>query len=256
MRYENDRFTFDEFIAKLQSRPTDSGTYRSRQLPDAIEKALYGWPEGRERMRNAIAQIEAPGQDTEAMTYDVAGNEPDIGRYLTGDPENMLAFQPTPDRKTIRIVADVALSGACIDSVVFMRGAALVVLIEQLERQGHRVDLAVLSTFEMHADRPTRQGKTYVAYVAAKPPGQPADMDRLAYLLGNYETERILMFETYEAFYGTFHSCSPGMIAEEDRGDIYLPGGHTGHEHWQSPEAARAWIDENLCRFTLETETA
>lgn len=254
MRYETERFSFDQYLARLQKRVGSTDTRRARSLPSAINSALYGWPEGRERMKNAIAQLDPPGKDTEDMLYDVAGCEPDVGRYLSGDPENMMSFQELPTKKTVRIVADVALSGACGDEVVFMRGAALVTLIENLELRGHKVELTVCSTFLITDGRYNQT--TYIAYVLAKPAGQPADMDRLAYLLGNYETERVLMFETYESFYGSFPGCAPGYVPEEDRGDLYLEGGHTGMSAWQSPEAAREWINANLCRFTAPEEVA
>lgn len=76
--------------------------------------------------------------------FDVSGDYMDIGRYLSGEPENMVSWplQPTSAvGRVITLCVPVSWSGAVSDATVSRRGQVITALALALSRLGHNVEL-------------------------------------------------------------------------------------------------------------------
>jgi hypothetical protein len=114
---------------------------------EAIEMTRQGWAE---QLPAVLAVVESAIElaekehmmDTFEMTWAVAGDEVDIGRYLTGEPECMIAFPLSKTSKVGRVitfVANASYSAAIKPDTVIRRGQLMVALALALERLGHSV---------------------------------------------------------------------------------------------------------------------
>jgi len=271
MNYLLTRFTFDQFLetagmypqecrGEIDSRAHDCPEWYGASFEEAYRMAVAGWPEGRERIAKSLADIEAVGEDRETMTYDVAGSEPDVGRYLAGEPENMLAFLPTPEKRVIRILACISISCAIDTETVFTRGAAVVALADRLERLGNRVEVMLCdSSKPTHGAFLPHAEASAVTLVQIKAAGQPMDIDRMAFLFGHPASQRRLMFSVKEHVLRIDASHRrPCPIPAEIRetAHIVMPEADSGNHEWKNAKTAAAWIDRELCRFTAPEEVA
>jgi hypothetical protein len=254
------QFTFDHWLADAEQSTPDNcpsahqhtnAFQGNASFADALELARHGWKEGRERMARATADIvEAVGEDRETLTYDVAGNEPDVGRFLAGEPENMLAFLPTDEQKIITIVANICTSAAIGTDVIFVRGAAICRLIDRLELQGHRVELRLAIAVQ----KP--RGDFFYFTTTVKAASDHLDIDRVAFALAHPASQRRIGFATYQLRGFSPSGVSVQDIPAEARGDIYMPSASLGDRRWTSAASAAAWINEQVCKFTIDTAAA
>ena len=149
----------------------------------ALKLASAGWPDGLERLDQAQAEILAGGTLTtrHVVHYDVAGDEVDVGRFVSGEPENMLTFDtvtvsgPGP---VVSLVVNLTASAAISARAYFARGAAVMVLVDALENAGRRVELSVVASVGSHAS-----AATDTIRVLIKQADQPLDRDRLAFVV-------------------------------------------------------------------------
>jgi hypothetical protein len=119
----------------------------------AVKLAEEGWREMVERASGVAKQVEADWAETTrddfVMTWDVAGDEPDVGRFVAGDPENMvemvLAPVPTTGR-VVRILVNGSFSAAIKSDEIVRFGAAIVAMVEILRTRGLSPEVWVEST--------------------------------------------------------------------------------------------------------------
>lgn len=94
----------------------------------------------RDAVRLSVGKIHS---DTVTPHFDVAGGFADMGRYMAGDPECMMAFpliQTSRVGKVVRLCASVdAYAGAW--NTLYKRGLGIVALVEALSQLGHAVEL-------------------------------------------------------------------------------------------------------------------
>jgi hypothetical protein len=84
-----------------------------------------------------------PARDKEdSWRYDVAGELPDIGRFLAGDPAHMKRHgHPKGHRPIISLAINVIANAMITAQQMANYGAALVTVVDQIENAGRRVDL-------------------------------------------------------------------------------------------------------------------
>jgi hypothetical protein len=88
----------------------------------------------------------------ERITHDVVGHFPDIGAYLAGEPENMIAYETVQGTapKVVRILVNCAASAAVSTKAIEARGAMACALIDALENAGYRCEVvAALESYIM-----------------------------------------------------------------------------------------------------------
>jgi len=107
----------------------------------ALALARNGWEEGRDKLYHANAKLSNDSQRPE-LHYDVAGERPDVARYVAGDPRHMISHKRRDGHKPIiTLVVNVTAAGmASADSMVNY-GAALLSVIDTLENSGRRVEV-------------------------------------------------------------------------------------------------------------------
>jgi hypothetical protein len=123
------------------------------------------------------------------MEFDVAGAEPDVARYLEGEPENMLEFSAPSPRPRVHIVFLFGVSCHTPASEMRERGAAIISAIDAAEARGVRVKLSVASF----------RNESMGGYILSlKEADQPLDLDLLAFILAHPAADRRVGFRLME----------------------------------------------------------
>jgi hypothetical protein len=146
-----------------------------------------------DKVRPHLAEFE---QDTVTWSYDVVGETPDIGRFLTGEPECMMMpmYQPIARHgRVVTILVDMCASASINPEQIQARGAAIVALIETLQIIGHTVELwAEVST------KSAGKGDVVTTLVKIKSPSEYIDDDHLMYVLAHPSLLRRHCFAQWE----------------------------------------------------------
>jgi hypothetical protein len=199
--------SFADFVDDMR-KPGDRGNESSSVQNDeewtgtksyqhCLELADNGWPEGLKRMKKLMGDLRnIDTHDAERFLprFVEAGDEVDVGRYLSGEPENMMEYNivhvPASGR-VVKLLVNVAASCGISAEAMFLRGAAAVMLSDLLEQSGLRAEIVVASA--------GRNGDAGVCYtVTVKRAEQPIELDRLAFMVACPSVFRRLMFRAYE----------------------------------------------------------
>lgn len=111
-----------------------------------------GWPAGAERARAMAEKLDnvlasASRRETFRTEWDVAGDEADVSRFLSGEPENMALSVPVPAEGDGGAVVRLAIKGggsAGVSAETFARAAVLIAAaVDRMEAAGRRVEVWV-----------------------------------------------------------------------------------------------------------------
>jgi hypothetical protein len=128
---------------------SDDLASKVRTWDEAVKLALFGWPEGRQRLIHKIVVPRREAYDRRPKRgMDFAGYVPDVPTFLGGDPQCMVSFEPRTRVKgrTFRIAVSSQITAETSTSVVENWGAALLSIVNQLENGGDRVEVFWFST--------------------------------------------------------------------------------------------------------------
>jgi len=269
-------FEYGEWLELVQKTPrrdgpssgsSSRGVYRSRRgmpwagtetFEQAIELAKKGWADGLKDIKAMSEAIwKVVGQEIQKTTfvYDVAGCQPDIDRYLCGEPENMIQFVHEKEQqgkgKIVKIFVNNVASCGVSTEAMFGRGAAVVALVDALENLGFSCEVATADAL----GREWRGDEKVLQYnVMLKRAGQPLELDRLAFALAQPCWLRRLVFSAMEqeppeirSMFGVgdgygYPTESRGLTSEE-RG-IDVPSLRYGEDTWTDMKSATAWVLE------------
>ena len=180
-----------------QNNPSWSGSSNYQQAIDWAEK---GWLEGLERikaMTGALKKLEGDKADRHIPRFCESGDEVDIGRFVSGEPENMIDFdvvQVPAAGRVVKLVVNISASCGVSADAMFRRGAAAVMLADLIEQSGLRSEIVVVS-----GGTRSGQGPDGVDFrVTVKRADQPLELDRVAFMLASPAAFRRLMFRAYE----------------------------------------------------------
>lgn len=199
----------------------------TRDYDHAVQLTKEGWHEGAKRVDALRRELDGAVQSLVAakaatLTYEYEGDDCDIGRLVTGDPECCMAWQEQGDdrsQKVIKIVANVSVSCAVEAETIFARGAACLAAVDIIESLGRRVELWIgLGLNDL--------GKRIETHVMAKPASQPAELDRLAFVLCHASMLRRVLFAHMELNKHNPCRTYPGPVWSDDA--IILPELKTG----------------------------
>lgn len=198
---------------------------------EALELAQKGWPEGLRRMealRGQLIKINGDKVEVFAPQFAESGDEVDVARFLSGEPECMVQFEPqfVPGvGRVIRIVVNIAVSGGNSHEQMFLKGAATVMLCDLIEQAGLRVEIVIIDATKSHPV----DGELSIRSILAKKPDQPLELDRLAFACAHPAMQRRIIFRlqeqvTPEDFAMHFPNCNYGMPADIQvgEGEIYI----------------------------------
>lgn len=159
MRYVTELHdSLGEFFAAVDSRPVKYGNdgdavwHGTANYGEAMRIAKEGWREMRPKVDEYQSAIMDKVRETVDLTHvptlDLMGAAVDVGEFLTGVPECMIAFptepNPTVDR-TLRVVMDPGASGSFGADELARRGAAVACLLEVLQILGYSLEIWVAS---------------------------------------------------------------------------------------------------------------
>ncbi|TVZ01256.1 hypothetical protein EAS64_33800 [Trebonia kvetii] len=174
--------------------------YESERVGDLLDKARHGWDE---ELPQALEVVESV---TEKLirdkliepafkaTWDVAGSVVDVGRFVSNEPECMIAFPPAAvtGKPVITIVTSMSL-GAVSASEVLAQGRAVCALVMAIQATGRNVEVWSdnVTTFQGRwQDNP--RAKTHTVKVKIKGANDVLDPGQLIFALANYGMGRTL----------------------------------------------------------------
>jgi hypothetical protein len=217
-------------------------------LPEAVEVARQGWPEGWQRMkalRDAIFGRMGSRVQKDLVQFRIAGGAVNVGRFLSGRPDCFAArvrsnqVKDLRSRKVVRMIVNVGARASVSADTIFARGAAALTLVEALERAGMRVQVDMIT---LAADG---LGKHIRLACRLKDVGKVVQLDKLAFCLAHPALHRKLNFSLRKKHAGWIGGSID--LPLEERGDIYINAGDTtATEVWADPTTAQAWVVAQL----------
>lgn len=205
------------------TREGNSDAWAGGSCEKTIALARAGWQEGAAMLRQLDA---APAGIEAAPTwgYDVAGVIPDIGAYMSGDPECMLnPVSGEIPRKRVKIILPLGVPASVAARVAGLYAIAAGSIIRSLEATGLGVAVSAI-----HASR--YSGKLYANEILLRGYGDVLDMDRLVFACGHPVFNRRICFAWQE----THAQYAPVTVASY---------GYAVHD----------WPDERVAAITGDT---
>lgn len=220
----------------------------------AIEVARKGWPEGREAIEALTYQFKAVVEDAHreafgqpVYTRSVTGSGVNVGRFNAGLPDAMVMRKRVEmESPIIDIVCNVSASASISSKTYMIRGAAVAALADLLELSGRRVRLTVVVNT-------AGGGQTIPVYTTIKNPGDPVQMDAIAFATAHPAYLRRLGFSIWEqqprsvrksVGIGDGGSGYGAPCDVKTDADLYMPRILSGSD-W-SESRAQAWVEQQL----------
>ena len=244
------------FAGSPASRESGSDWTGTKNFQAAMDLARKGWAEGLEKIKAMSEEIwKVVGQEIKKQTfqYDVCGDVVDVDRYLSGEPENMIQFteeQAVGHGKVIKIWVNTVASAGVTTETMFYRGAAVVALVDALEKLGFSCEVA---TIDAISERWTGDKNVLRYNVTLRSAGEALDLDRLAFALANASWFRRLIFSAMEQESpalrrqfrigtGSYGCPEEARGATSDEHGMDVPSLRLGAHHFESQEAATKWV--------------
>jgi len=248
-------WSLDEYAEAAERRSTqgelgwrkrlDGDTdWRGGTFNDALKLARFGWED---KLQTALDIAESALDytvreheiDSFVSTYDYAGCEVDVARYLTGVPENMIDYPLQATSKLGRVITlcgSIAASGAMDPEDLIRRGQVITAFAMALTRLGHACELWIDCTIS--ADWNRAAGATRgVTRVLVKGTNDTIDPARILFAYAHPGSLRSLGFAVTHAYPEKFSSAlgiggiygyPADPIEDLPEGTIYLPSVLTG----------------------------
>lgn len=227
-------------------RPGDERFFGTPSLAAALALASGGWKDGAEKAAKALAARKmAAGAKTatrrSVTRYDVSGDDCDVARFCSGDPENMTESRRVMIRgKTVRRV-NVALnfsSGVSGQSIMDY-AVAVCAAVNRIEASGNRVELWVKKSIGSQESGPA----VFAMEIRVKEAGSRMHPAALAFACGHPSFYRRLLFALVERFPSravTKISATKYGYTKHDAGGGYL----TSLTRWGSDSEVKKAIAE------------
>lgn len=269
MAIHDRRYSYDDWLTHV-AKPTPygfAGSPSSKNLgneswagtktfAEAMDLARKGWPEGLAKVKAMAEQIwRVVGQEVKKLefNYEVAGDDVDVGRFLTGEPENMMEYieEPSVGRgKIVHIYVNTVASCGISQETMYNRGAAVLALVDALEKLGFS---CCVQTIDAISERWSGDKNILRYNVTLREAGEALDMDRLAFALAHASWLRRLIFSAMEQEspelrrmfgigMGAYGNPEEARGATNDEHGIDVPSLRYGAHHFESQDAAIRWV--------------
>lgn len=245
----------DRYRASLTGTEAFTGT---KSFAEAVEVSRRGWRGGTDMINKLSAEVahSIAGQlPVKELQYRIRGQHLNVGRYMQGSPKpysRLIDTSVTRESyapKNVRIVVNIAASGAINEETYLRRGAAAVVLVDTLEARRIRcqVDLVDVTTNKLTG------GDTLEVYTTVKQYADAVSIDRLAFFAAHRSSLRRIGLAVVEHCseatrtrfgIGTDKGAYglPGVASEQ--GSIYVDR-IISPSDW-SPDFTMMWLKQNL----------
>ena len=131
---------------KITSKVSKFGEYSftgTHDYNEAENLLLHGWVEESEKL-NEMLKLKTIKEKSVKNTYDVAGFQCSVPRYLQGIPTNMINQKVvTKKQKVITITKNITYSACVSKKTIEEESVKVLQLVNNLEKQGYRVILNV-----------------------------------------------------------------------------------------------------------------
>ena len=193
----------------------------TRTWGEALSQARDGSPAHLAQVGRALDVLAATGTRARvpALVYDVAGETPDVARFVAGDPCCMVTRRPSARtaRPIVRLLVHIGARAEVTATQKINRGAAIVALIDGLEDAGQRVEVTVCAAAK-HYNK-----ATYAMRATVKRADEPSNRDVLAFALVSPAAQRRIDFACRCAHSSKFDGMGSTCAAEPQPGEIYIP---------------------------------
>lgn len=172
--------------------------YGTASFPESVNLAEKGWKEGLDFLTSKLG-VSLNKERARTTVFEVAGDRPDIGRFLSGVPNNMArrVVSESNRRPIVEIVLNASYSGGVSASTIMYYGAAICSFIDELESTGYSVSLSVGASNDACQDGI----HTYTNLVEVKQPGEVMELDRLIFFTAHPSFLRRFCFGYWETRY-------------------------------------------------------
>lgn len=228
-------------------------------LSDAIALAKRGWDGGTAEIDSLRADLEHLLEGSIPILeprFGIRGQRIHMGRYLTDRPDCFVSLVDSGLRldalnaKIVHIVVNLAVSGSIGADVILRRGAAVIVLVDTLERRGVRCKIDLV-----HASQAKRLNATLETRVTVKQEYEPVSIGVLAFMLAHPSALRRILFAVREheseenrKRFGIRRGLGYGLPTEaNDQGDVYI-GSIRSPADW-SPDMTWLWLTSTLTKL-------
>lgn len=202
-------------FAERHSRDTSrENWYGTKNIEEACKLAAQGWPEGLERMTKKMDMNLSKGR-AKFRINDVAGDIPNIGRFLAGQPDSMT--RRVVDQSIKKPIIDLTLNACFSFNVkaehIMNYGAAIASAIDELEDAGFSVSLELGAINEYGKQR---KG----CMINIKKPSEPMDVDRMVFFVAHPSFFRRFCFSYWETVYESgLGDAGYGIISDFEKDD-------------------------------------
>lgn len=185
----NEKRTSSEDTDKENCKFTDTKNYQ-----EASDYLKSGYTYGCESLQKEMSGLAKNYKNVVTVKNDVFGVVPNIGAYMTGHPKNMINIK-TEKRavktKVINMIINTAVSCSYTKNDVVRLGAATLLQIIRLERNGYKVNLYV-------ANKTEEESNQLVCFTKVKNSSEKLNLLKVAYPLVHPSYHRRHMFAVIE----------------------------------------------------------
>lgn len=182
----------------------------------ALKLARDGWERGMSNLCYDSATVaQAATLKTKVMSF--AGEYPDVARFCAGEPMHM-AQHKRVTKPVINLIVNVCCSGSIKAASFAAYGAAVAALVDQLENEGHRVELDVVAV-NGHRGR----GRSVVGW-KVKRAGDALDLNAVAFSIAHPAAFRRIIFAMWERLPSRLHTYGYGNVMSITRADAEAIG--------------------------------
>jgi len=264
-----DNADLDLPLSNRSSHSESSGAwYGTRSFWEASKLAREGWPEGLEKiaaLSERIGTVVGQYVQGQSLVHDVQGAYVDVGRFLEGDPENMIDFAEElklgDGGRIVKLVIDTGASCGITGDQIFRRGAAIIALVDALEKAGLVAEIELLYLTNSEGHHRGKQAQSQIRFLV-KRAGENIELDRIAYLFAHSSWIRRHAFalqegqsEEYRRLFGIGSGCYGypcNKLPEQFTGDGIIAidalgsGDRYTTQAWNSEASAIAWVLDQL----------
>lgn len=127
-----------------ESHQPQDASFCKMTWDEAVNQALYGEAKQAKHFAGLVDKVSSMlHTDMPSLTHDVQGEMIDVGAYLSGEPECFIRKLPRPAPKCIPITVDMSFVWRTNAKIIENRAAAIVALVDEMQRSGMAVDFVV-----------------------------------------------------------------------------------------------------------------
>ncbi len=265
--------SYSEFIdfckeneGKTNNSHTDSEEKNSsftgtRTFEEAILLAKKGYEKPLKRISKGLESVALGTAFTIEPKFDVCGESVEMGRFMSGDPENMLEWETveTAGKKVIDIYFNISASGDTNRNEKINYGICGLSAVDYLESIGMRVNLYVFTSTSGCND-----GAHSLTVVKVKRADESLNLPLVAFAMCHPSMQRRFMFKSREMnpeTYGYGYGFSIDMQNINDGESIVFPGINTQCDYYFNKKTDEAndieiarWIKEQVPQMMNEIQ--